>query len=336
VIQFQCGHCGKKLKVSGTRAGKTGRCPSCGSAVFVPREQTPVAAPPQDVPPPTAPPGVSGLDPALFDIPQKVATSPEAPSRCHGVAQDSPEPAEPQPAAAETESRDDSGPPWFVDMFLYPLNLSGLLHLVGLWLLLFFLCPHVVALGLGTEFVPLVYALPVAYVLYYFAECIRDRAGGARHVPEYWMDPSEPNKWGCVTQAFEVVGCVAVCFCPVSIYYVVREQVDWLYWLLLASGGLLFPMVLLAVVLFDSFDGLNPIRIGRSIFRTFVPYCVLVLLLSGGALLSVTIGFPLNGFHPLPLLPFLLWLVQFYLVFVAIALLGGFYQRHESKLDWEV
>ena len=52
--------------------------------------------------------------------------------------------------------------------------------------------------------------------------------------------------------------------------------------------------------------------------------------------LSVKIGFHLNGFHPLPTVPFLLWLVQLYMIFVAIALLGRFYQRHQDRLDWAV
>jgi hypothetical protein len=225
---------------------------------------------------------------------------------------------------------------WPAEVLLYPLSVVGLVHLVGLWLLLFWLCPFIMSLGLGTEYVPFVYTLPVAYALYYFAECIRDRAAGGRHPPDYWMHPSDSSKWDCLTQMFEMVGCIAVCFWPVSVYYVVREQVDWIYWLLLGVGGFFFPMVLLAVVLFDSLSALNPILIGGSILRTFVPYCGMVLLLCGEALLSARIGLPLNGFHPLPMGPWLLWLVQLYLVFITLALLGGFYQRHKDRLDWAV
>jgi len=236
----------------------------------------------------------------------------------------------------ETSLIDQRGLPWFIDIFLYPLNWEGIIHLLALWLLLFFLCPRVMSLGFGTEYVPFVYGLPVAYALYYFAECIRSRAAGARHVPGYWIHPSDSSMWDCLSQMFEMVGCVAVCFWPVSVYYIVREQVDWIYFLLLTGGGFFFPMVLLAVVLFDSLSALNPILIDRSILRTFVPYCGMVLLFFAGSLLSVQIGFPLNGFHPLPMVPFMLWLVQLYTAFVAIALLGDFYQRYEKKLNWEV
>ncbi|MEN6575899.1 MAG: hypothetical protein ABFD90_06100 [Phycisphaerales bacterium] len=191
-------------------------------------------------------------------------------------------------------------------------------------------------IGLGTEYVPIVYALPVAYTLYYLAECVRDRAGGGRHPPGYWMHPSDSSKWDCVTQMFEVIGCVAVCFWPVSVYYIVREQVDCAYWLLLAGGAFLFPMILLAVVLFDSLNALNPILIGGSILRTFVPYCGMVLLVCGVAVLFTKMGLKTYGFWRPPMVPFLLRLVQFYLIFVAIALLGDFFRRHETRLDWEV
>jgi hypothetical protein len=277
-------------------------------------------------------------DAALFDLSEQPPISDEA-TRLRDAPDGGPRETNELSKRAAVERVDPARPPGLprpIDVILYPLNASGLIHLVGLWLLLFFLCPRVMSLGFGTEFVPLIYALPVAYALYYFAECIRDRSAGGRHVPDYWMHPGDSSKWDCLSQMFEVVGCIAVCFCPVSVYYIVREQVDLAYWLLLASGGFFFPMVLLAVVLFDSLSALNPLLIGGSILRTFFPYCGMALLFCGGALLSVKIGFPLNGFHPLPTVPFLLWLVQLYMIFVAIALLGGFYQWQKDRLDWEI
>ena len=277
-------------------------------------------------------------DTALLDVAPKGKVADEATSRCHPsdeLAENVREPGG-RGATQETGPVDIPRLPWPIDVILYPLSVIGLIHLVGLWLLLFFLCPRVMSLGLGTEYIPFVYALPVAYALYYFAECIRTRAAGDRHVPDYWMNPGDSSKWDCLSQMFDMVGCIALCFCPVSVYYIVREQVDVAYWLLLAGGGFVFPMVLLAVVLFDSLSALNPILIGGSILRTFVPYCGMVALLCGGVLLSVTIGFPLNGFHPLPMVPFLLWLVQLYMIFVAIAVLGSFYRRHKDRLDWAV
>jgi hypothetical protein len=104
----------------------------------------------------------------------------------------------------------------------------------------------------------------------------------------------------------------------------------------LAGGGFFFPMVLLAVVLFDSLSALNPILIGGSVLSTLIPYCGTVLLLGAATLLSVRIGLHLNGFFPLPPGYFLLWLVQLYIIFVEIALLGDFFRRHEESLNWDV
>jgi hypothetical protein len=246
------------------------------------------------------------------------------------------EPAE-QAATEGIEAAGGSRLPWLLDVFLYPLNLAGVIHLVSLWLLVNLLCPSVMQYaGLGTEFVPLVYTLPVAYVVYYLAECIRDSAGGGRRAPDFWMGPGDSSKWDCLSQFVLVVGCVAVCFWPVSVYYIVRERADWIYWLLLACGGFLLPMVLLAVVWFDSYSGLNPVLIVGSMLRTFLPYCAIVLFLGGEALLFVTMGLKTYGFYRPPPLLFVLRLVQLYLMFVAAGLLGRFYQRYKERLNWDV
>jgi hypothetical protein len=306
-----------KLKAARACAGKTQRCPACKATLAVPSAD-PV------------------YDTDLLDVAPKVEVPSEDASPCETRGERTQDVREQEGHAdsQEASSADEPKPPWPIDVILYPLRWISLIHLVALWLLLFYLCPFIMSLGLGTEYVPFVYTLPVAYAVYYFAECIRDRAEGGRHMPDYWMHPGELSRWDCVTQLFEVVGCVAMCFWPVAMYYVAREQADWIYWLLMAGGAFVFPMVLLAVVMFDSFSGLNPILIGGSILGTFVPYCGLVLLQCVISLLFVRMGFHVNGFYPLPTADFLLRLVQLYLIFVAIALLGTFYRRHEDRLDW--
>lgn len=225
--------------------------------------------------------------------------------------------------------------PWLIDIFLYPLNLAGIIHLICLWLLVFLLCPLVMEfLGLGIEYIPIVYTLPIAYVLYYFAECIREGAIGRCRAPDFWMHPAKSDKWDCISQSLFVLGCIAVCFWPVAVYYIVTERTDLIYWLLLAYGGFFFPMVLLAVVLFDSYNALNPILLIGSIFRTFLPYCGIVLLFYGGAWLFMKIDSRLYRLRLLPAVPFILRVVQLYLVFVAVGFLGRFYWWHKDKLNW--
>jgi DNA-directed RNA polymerase subunit RPC12/RpoP len=337
VIHLACRHCGAKLKVPEAHAGKTGRCPHCQGRITIP------PLPASEAPPSSVLKPADSEDPAydaaLLDlapkggIPKETVRQPHRPDRSAEDAQESAE----QSAGAESEAVGGLGLPWFIDMFLYPLDLTGVIHLVSLWLLVFLLCPFVMGfLGLGTEFAPIVYTLPAAYVVYYLAECIRDGANGGRHPPDFWMNPVDPNRWEVLSQFLFVLGCVAVCFWPVSVYYIFRERADWAYWLLMAGGDFFFPMVLLAVVVFDSYDALNPLLIVGSILRTFLPYCGLVLLLTAGAVLLVKMNFRFYSFRSLPWGPFFIRAAQLYLLFVAVGLLGRFYRRYKKKLDWGV
>jgi DNA-directed RNA polymerase subunit RPC12/RpoP len=339
MIEFQCNKCGQKISIHEIYAGKKGRCPKCKNVLIVPELQNSSCEPEENVPVDNQKGSkFSAYDLSLLDIPQKGEISNEAIgqySSSDRAAEDLHEPAE---SAAMEEIEPAGGPklPWLIDIFLYPLNLAGFIHLICLWLLVFLLCPLVMALlGLGTEYIPFVYTLPVAYVLYYFSECIRDSAAGHCRAPDFWMHPGD-DKWHCISQLLVVLGCIAVHFWPVSVYYIFTERTDLIYWLLMAFGGFFFPMALLAVVLFDSLNALNPILIIRSIFRTLLPYCGMVLLFYGGALLFMEIDSPVNRFWLLPILPFILKLAQLYLVFVSVGLLGRFYWRYQDKLNWEV
>ncbi len=339
VLRFRCPNCSAKLTSREDRAGKTAACPKCQGTITVPQAPTPGLAARQED---SAGPKVHARDPAynaaLLDIPQKGEVSSEAAGERHDydrTVEGTPEPARGL-AAEETEDAGGPGLPWFIDVWLYPLNSAGIVRLISLWLLVCLLCPLVMSLGLGIEYIPFVYTLPVAYVVYFLAECLRDSAGGNRRVPDFWMRPGDFSMWECLSQLFLVVGCIAVCFAPASVYYIVQERADWIYWLLLAGGGFIFPMTLLAVVLFDSPNALNPLLTVGSIFDTLGPYCALVLFFFGGAWLFVRIDFRLYNFRPLPWIPFFLRVVQLYLIFVAVGLLGRFYQRYKEKLKWEV
>ena len=340
MIKFRCKNCGQKLSIPEIHAGKKGKCPKCKNIILTPKAE--------DLQPVASESNSSGLetiskssdlDPSVFDAPQKSKAAAQ-PIGQYGAAEKSFEEVQ---ELGERIGIDETGPvpkrtlPWLIDIFLYPLNLAGIIHLICLWLLVFLLCPLVVEfLGLGIEYIPIVYTLPIAYVLYYFTECIRDSAIGRCRAPDFWMHPADSDKWDCISQLFLVLGCIAVCFCPASVYYIVTKRTDLIYWLLVACGSFFFPMVLLAVVLFDSFNALNPILIVGSIFRTLLPYCGMVLLFYGGAWLFMKIDSRLYGLRLLPAVPFILRVVQLYLVFVAVGFLGRFYWKYRDKLNWEV
>lgn len=233
----------------------------------------------------------------------------------------------------ESQLEGKSKLPWFIDVFLYPLDLSGVIHVLALWFLVFLLCPLIMAtVGLGIEYIPIVYSLPIAYVLYYLTECIRDSAMGRCSAPDYWMHPTDSDKWDCIGQLFLVVGSVAVCFCPVSVYYIVTGRTDLIYWLLMACSGFFFPMVLLSVVLQDGVWGLNPFRIVVSILRTFPGYlfAVWVFWVPSGIACFIIFFFK----HSNRLTHLGSRLAGVYLLMVASHVLGRFFYRQEERLRW--
>jgi hypothetical protein len=374
MIRFYCEHCAHKISVRDDHIGKRGKCPKCGSVIVVPPESTVIEfhcencdriisvpkghagkkavcpkcnntfiIPAIHVPGPDKNQDYSGdlvprtADSAhgltIIDVPDKYKLK-EEPAVQSNVSEQI---IDRQQESEETETAGHRRLPWFVDIFLYPFNLAGVIYLVSLWLLIYWLCPLVIALlGLGTEYIPVVYLLPVAYSLYYFAECIRDSASGHRRAVDLRRSPSKPDRWDYISQLLIVVGSIAVCFSPVAVYYIITERSDLIYWLILGCGGFSFPMVLLAVVLFDSFNALNPVLIIGSIFRTLLPYCGMVLFFFAGALLFMEIDSPVNRFWLLPMVPFLIKLVQLYMIIIAIGILGWFYHRNKKKLNWEV
>ena len=330
MIEFQCDNCGWRFSVHASDAGKKGKCPRCGRATVIPGLEDSSSE---------ANSGFSGIDSSLFDIPKKKAEESIAQEQMSAESFEGLE--EPEKGVSVNESEPEEVAihklPWFIDIFLYPFNSAGIIHLVGLWLLIFLLCPLVMAVvGLGTEYAPIVYFLPVAYVLYYFTECTRDSTSGHFRAPDFWMHPTDSDRWDCVSQMFVVVGSIAVCFWPVAVYYIATERNDLIYWLLLACGGFFFPMVLLAAVLFDSFNAFNPLLIVTSILSTFIPYCGLVIILFVGSYICLRINSRFYSFHPMPIVPFFLRAIQLYMVFIAAGLLGRFYRHWRDRLNWEV
>jgi len=340
MIKLNCKNCGKKFNIPEIHANKKGICPKCKSTIIVPTIQTPSSSLQQkDSRNLKVSSKNSAYNSAILDVSPEDRISNDAIGQYRNsdrVSIDLQESAE-RSAVEEIEPAGSPKLPWLIDIFLYPLNLASVIHVICLWLLVFLLCPLVMEfLALGIEYIPIVYTLPIAYVLYYFTECIRDSANGRYRAPDFWMDPTGFDKWDCISRLLTVIGCIAVCFWPVAVYYVVTERTDLIYWLLLACGGFFFPMALLAVVLFDSYNALNPILLIGSIFHTFLPYCGMVLLFYGGALLFMKIDPRLYRLQLLPAVPFIFKALQLYLMFVAVGLLGRFYGKYQEKLNWEV
>jgi len=227
--------------------------------------------------------------------------------------------------------------PWFINALLYPISLHGIIQIGIFWFGLFLiglLAPFVFLLfrHYGSVIILLLRALLIGYIAFYFGYCIYDSSRGGRRAPNIRAEHI-PHKEDFISQLFLILGCVAVCFWPVAVYYVFARRTDSNFWALAGCGGFFFPMALLRGVLFDAFDALNPIFIIGSIFRTFLSYCGLILSFCVfGGLVAAIVFF----LRRLPVLGFISNAVNLYLLFVAAHLLGRFYWWHKDKLDWGI
>ena len=230
--------------------------------------------------------------------------------------------------------------PWVVDAFLYPISSSGMVNLA-----VFVLLPRLVSflvgvlavflrpfLQFGTSYITLLLTAPFyivfgCYVCYYIAHCVIDSSRGHSRASDIPMGNTF-DMGDLISQVILLAGCVAVCFWPVAVYYVLTQRADLWFWLLSAYGIFFLPMSFLAGVMFDSFDALNPLTIVRSICRAFLPYCGLVLFFYAVS------GFIAAIVPRLPVWLFVRRSIEIYLAFVLAHRLGWFYWWYKDKLEW--
>ncbi|HUU16245.1 MAG TPA: hypothetical protein VMW72_03770 [Sedimentisphaerales bacterium] len=258
-------------------------------------------------------------------------------------------------SAEKTEPAAQRKLPWLIDILLYPLSISGLIHLV------IFLCvPILISVAyqlllqqiypVSELILAILYVLFVGYVLYYLSWCIIDSTKGGLRAPDINLQPS-PAKEEPIECAGIFLACIVVCFWPAAVYYIFTRKTDLLYWLLTSAGLLFFPMALLAGFLNDSISGLKPMLIIKSVIKTFPAYFPVVIFFAGFfTVLSIVIPQPpqSKGLEPL-----LLYLSQvtsaifssryalrstgfIYLAMTGAHILGRFYCKYKEKLNWEV
>ncbi len=240
--------------------------------------------------------------------------------------------------------------PWLIDILLYPINVPSLtiigivigvpliFRIIG-WFLnaasvifapLLVFAAFVIIVGILAR---ILFAL---YFLWYFTACIRDSAEGSIRAPE--TQAITPGLGELFLLLIRLIFWLSFCLTPAIFYYVRTDQTDLPFKLFLAVGILLYPMGLLAVVMFESTRGLNPVLLVRSIFKTFFIYiplaCVYYALIYASAMIINLI--------PPDILPrywpwlFLLQAVSMYIAMIAGHLLGRFYFRYQEKLNWVI
>lgn len=334
MMHLQCEHCGQKLQVPETRAGKIGRCPRCKGRVTVP----PVSAPEPPVAPeqPPAPTQADSgpLNAALFDLSQPQTSEEQGPDA--------------RLREQEALTRLGFAPPpnytgerkfpWPIDILLYPVSTPGLTALaiiVGIPLLLHLvlrLVPFVAPVAyLPCFIIRLVIGL---YAGWYLAECVSDSAQGGTRVPEvFGSDIGLSGMWSRVSYLLAV--CI-IYLLPAALYPMYIGRRDAVFAVLLAWAVLFFPMGLLAMVMHDDTSVLNPLFLLGSIFRVCLPYLGLLLLIAALGLLFWLIG-RLSGQGPPPLwLDLLGFFIIGYLPFILAHLLGRFYWRYRARFDWDL
>jgi DNA-directed RNA polymerase subunit RPC12/RpoP len=335
VIKFDCKNCGGKFSVPEIHAGKKGKCPKCKNVILIPQIQdtSPLTTQSKTSNQKSAPKD-SPHDLTLLEVPQKDRTQGQS------TIQKYKEDPEEEPKIDQPEPVPKRKLPWIIDIFLYPMSVPGLVTLgiiIGIPLLIDITAMLFGIFGFFIA-IPGLFAKIVVglYLYWYIAECIRDSATGGLRAPETLG--RAPGLGDMFLQLLEIVGCFALCFAPLLIYYQQTRNTDAIFWSLFAYAVFFFPMGLLSVVMFDSFSGLNPLLLIGSIFRTFFPYCAMVvaLLLAGFLTTIITSAALQQSFVLALVLDFLIRCIHPYLLLVTAHLLGRFYWRYQEKLRWEV
>ena len=236
---------------------------------------------------------------------------------------------------AETLLRDDPQGnqgkrkyPWPVDILLYPANVAGLINLLIFWLLpigVSFICRFIFIPCLG-----FILSLVVpAYMIYYFADCIRDSAKGNTRAPENTGDV--PGVRDAFAQLMCVIATIVMAFLPAGITFACCRQVNGLVWVFFGLGVFMLPIALLATIMQDTGVGLNPLVWIMAVLRTLIPYLGLAgvfLAMNVGVVfyMRVTDDYLLR--HVLVTGPFI------YAAMILMHLFGRFYYRYEKRLNW--
>jgi len=226
--------------------------------------------------------------------------------------------------------------PWLIDIFLYPLNKSGLKHLA----LFIFVPPLFNILASFLQSI-LVYIVLVAglianfliflYIYWYLAECVRESAFGWVRAPLGYG--GLPTLRDMFEQVVNIIGCLAVFFAPFVLYMLIAQKAGVIFWLLLIWAVSLYPMTLLSVLMHDTNRDHHFNKFTKSISNTFFPYCGLVLFF---VLTVVLISLIPMEITESPFGNCIFRFVIIYAAFIGAHLLGRFYWKYQDRLNWDL
>jgi predicted Zn finger-like uncharacterized protein len=324
MMRFECPHCGAKLRVPEANAGKEGRCPRCKKTLAVPQAPEPElelirdeAAADARITPEL--PGQSGRRP--LPLPGGRRNSPLDRQQDQELLAS----LGPLPAPEHTGERKI---PWLLDVLLYPATLSGVIALLVIAVAPLFLqlIPWPVLFATrGFSGINIVLGL---YAAWYLAECVYDSAKGGTRAPDvFTADTRLSELWSRVSYLLAVY---IVFVLPPVIYGLCTRRVDAIFLGLVAWSAVFFPMGLLAMVVNDAVFVLNPLFLLGAIFRVFLAYIGLLLLIVASAFLFLLIFVRLPWTWRGIMAP----LIAAYISFILAHILGRFYWRYRDRLDW--
>ncbi|UCC97737.1 MAG: hypothetical protein JSW66_18065 [Phycisphaerales bacterium] len=367
VIQFHCQNCGRQLAAPKIHGGKRLACPKCGDTVVVPTgRETPARSVRticftcstchREIEEPESSRGKLIECPhcgSYVAVPSEEISAQQAEVTSRQDIRDdaSGEHFEQMQRGMGRMPVRESDPvverklPWILDIFLYPTSKTGL-TILGIVVVVRVTFRIVVRfLGVASQqFLPclaffglmwgvglLVRIVLYLYLYWYLCECIRESAAGGIRAPETAGRSAGVGEM--LWQVMMTSGCFIFCLGPALFYFIEARETDIIFWCLAVYAVVFFPMSFLAVVLLESWRGLNPILLGRSILSTFLPYCAMIAAF-GSAGLFIVDRAPNPWASSLSL--FVTFCLGGYLAMVVAHLLGWFYHRYAEELDWGV
>ncbi len=233
--------------------------------------------------------------------------------------------------------------PWFIDIFLYPVNRTGIINLMvtfGVPLLLIMLTAGSIALAKAAPlliFVAVILALSALmttllmclYFGWYVTECVRGSAEGLIRAPD--TIGQTPGMMELFALCFQVIICGMVFLGMSWSFGATFMPPYWVQFMLDTALAFLLPMTLLSIICLDSIRGLNPLTNMKLIGLTFLPYCTMAipLYLAHKALFWTCWKLP----SPLGLIT--LTLCEVYGAMVSAHVLGRFAWKQQDKLIWD-
>jgi hypothetical protein len=228
---------------------------------------------------------------------------------------------------------------------LFPANLTGLAH-IGIYTVCFLVLSFIESMIISNMAVSMAFGLIGLVItiemVKYLHNCVLESASGATAAPDSLLIDSfdvggvSTTFGGYFSLQAEYLGMifpVVICFLPSLLYPLFTQRFDMIFYILLGTGTFYYPMLQMAVVLFDSSSGYNPFIHIISIIKTFFSYCILVvqvaLVIAGGIFLVFIVR---NAI----LAAIFLFPIQMYLIMVMMHLLGRFYYLKQDKLNWAV